>query len=35
MGEKKYHKGICRTCGKNRRVNNDNQCFWCFDAGKE
>lgn len=28
---KNTHKGICKTCQKKKRVNNDEQCFWCWD----
>lgn len=28
---KDTHKGICKTCQKNKRVNTDEQCFWCWD----
>ena len=31
MSWKNIHKGTCKTCGKRRLVNNENECFWCWD----
>jgi len=28
---KKIHKGKCIVCGKTRRLNRADRCFWCYD----
>jgi len=31
MSWKDIKKGLCVSCGKNRLVNTENKCFWCWD----
>jgi len=28
---KNTHRGICKTCGKKKLINRDEECFWCWD----
>lgn len=28
------HKGVCVLCGKTRKVDENDVCFWCWDKAK-
>lgn len=30
----KTHKGKCKICHRDHRLNKDNACFWCWGKGK-